>query len=88
MELLATATTVMGVIMSLAYFLQTYKIMVRKSSADVSLALFAIFTIGSGIWLAYGLSISDFPVTFVNVTAVVGALSVTTACLRYRKRKG
>ncbi|MDD5331538.1 MAG: SemiSWEET family transporter [Candidatus Nanoarchaeia archaeon] len=77
----------MGVIMSFGHFAQTYKILKRKSSADVSLITYSIFTIGVGVWLIYGLSINNIPIIAANATGLIGTLSVVISYFLYKNRK-
>ena len=69
------ATTV-GIISGLAYFPQAYKIIRRKSAKDISLVTFSIFLFSISIWLAYGISIKNYPLIIANVINLAGAISV------------
>ena len=53
---------VAGVLMALAIFPQAYKIFKDKNARDVSLLTFTVLTIGSFIWVIYGLDIGDQPI--------------------------
>lgn len=83
-DILNVLVTIAGVLMSLGHFPQAYKIYKRKSSKDVSLITYAIFTIGSFIWLAYGITLNQWPIIATFIVAVVGTLSVITLALKYR----
>lgn len=76
MTFLPALTTVMGVVMSFGYFTQVFRIMKTKSSRDVSLSTYLIFGIGVAVWLAYGLSIRNYPIIVSNIVALIGSLSV------------
>ncbi len=78
MTFLPELTTVMGVVMSFGYFTQAFRIIKTKSSKDVSLSTYLIFGIGVAVWLAYGLSIRNYPIIISNIVALIGALSVIT----------
>lgn len=53
-EGLRILTIVAGVLLSLGYYPQAYAMWKRKSAADVSWLTYAIFVIGTNIWLFYG----------------------------------
>jgi MtN3 and saliva related transmembrane protein len=84
-ELLAILATVFGTLMSLGYFPQTFKIIKRKSSADVSVTTYLIFTPGILIWLLYGISLNNLALILSNVVALIGAFSIIITYFYYRK---
>ena len=86
-ETLGVLVIVAGVVMGLSYFLQTYKILKRKSSDDVSLATFSIFLIGVSIFFFYGWANNDMPFTISMGIGVVGLVSVILATLKYRRAR-
>ena len=71
-EILNLLVTLMGVLMSLGHFPQAYKIYKRKSSKDISLVTYSIFTFGSIIWLAYGITLNQLPIVITFIIAVIG----------------
>ncbi|MBS3086476.1 hypothetical protein J4422_02130 [Candidatus Pacearchaeota archaeon] len=83
-EILNLLVTLMGVLMSLGHFPQAYKIYKRKSSKDISLVTYSIFTFGSIIWLAYGITLNQLPIVITFIIAVIGTLSVMILALKYR----
>ncbi len=86
-ELLPMLTTIMGSIMGASIFLQTLKIIKRKSSADVSVPTFVIFTIGAALWLIYGITLNNYPLITANTIATISSFSVIVAALKYQKKK-
>ena len=84
-DILAILATVLGSLMSLGYFPQTYKIIKRKSSADVSVSTYLIFTPGIIVWLLYGISLNNLPLIISNIIALIGAVSVIIAYFHYKK---
>lgn len=83
-EFLNLLVTIMGILMSIGHFPQAYKIYKRKSAKDVSLITYSIFTLGSFVWLAYGITLNQMPIMVTFTIAVVGTLSVITLALKYR----
>lgn len=84
--MIAVAAAVMGVLMSLGYFSQAYKIFKRKSGQDVSILTFATLAIGTTVWLLYGIIINDIIVMLGFGLGVLGSISVLLLALKYRKK--
>ncbi|PAP77593.1 SemiSWEET family sugar transporter [Rubrivirga marina] len=55
------------------------------SSADLSLGMYGLFTLGIVLWLAYGLLIRDTPIIVANVVTLVLVLSILVHILRFGK---
>ncbi|UCD04564.1 MAG: hypothetical protein JSW73_02945 [Candidatus Woesearchaeota archaeon] len=85
--ILAIAATFFGVMMSIAYFPQTYKMFKRKSSADVSIISFSILLPGLLVWLMYGISLSNMPLIIANTIAIIGDVSVIITYFKYKVEK-
>jgi MtN3 and saliva related transmembrane protein len=79
--------TIMGIIMSLGYFPQAYKVYKNKSSKDISLLAFVIFSLGTLTWFIYGLTLKDIPIILGFVLGVIGSWLVLILSLIYRNRK-
>lgn len=77
--------TIAGIMICSSLFLQTIKIMQRKSSADVSLLMYLIMFPCSIIWFIYGISIHSTPLILTNIIGVISYISIIIACLIYRK---
>ena len=84
-NLLPILATLAGIIMSLGYFPQAYRMFKRKSVKDISLTTYLIFLPAIIIWLVYGLSIKDTPLITANILAFIGCSSVLMAYLKYHK---
>jgi MtN3 and saliva related transmembrane protein len=52
-------TTIVGIVMSIGYFPQAYKLYKTKSADDISLVTFIIFAVGTLIRTIYGFVIHD-----------------------------
>lgn len=84
MKLIQIMTVVAGIAMSFGYYPQAYKIWKLKSAKEISLLNYLITSIGTPIWLYYGISIKD-PVLIVSFTiSVVGTWLVLLLTIRYR----
>jgi uncharacterized protein with PQ loop repeat len=77
-----------GVIMALAPLLQVRRIIVRRSSADLSLGYFGVLLPGFALWLGYGLTRGDWPLIVPNAIALLvgGATVVAGVAMRRRDR--
>lgn len=51
---------------TVAFIPQAYKVWKTKSTKDISLSMFIIFTTGVLSWLIYGISIVNFPIILAN----------------------
>ncbi|MEK6830115.1 MAG: SemiSWEET family transporter [Nanoarchaeota archaeon] len=78
--------TVMGIIMSLGYFPQAYKIYKNKSSKNISILSYIIFSLGTLTWLIYGISINDLPIILGFILGVIGSWLVLILTLIYNKK--
>lgn len=84
-EILAILAIITGVISSLAYFMQIYKMHKRKSSADISLNAYLVWFFSSVIWLFYGLAINDFPLIITLAIGLIGTIIVIILYFVYKK---
>ena len=84
MSILATLAAVFGVAMAVSNFPQAYKIFKRKSAKDISKLTYSLLTLGSLIWLMYGIELGNVP---IMVSYSVGSLSciiVLGQCFVYK----
>jgi MtN3 and saliva related transmembrane protein len=56
---------------TVAFLPQAIKVYKSKSTKDISLSMFLIFTIGVLSWLIYGLIINDLPVILANAITLI-----------------
>ncbi len=85
LQWLATAT---GILMSLGYYPQAWKIFRQKSARDISIPTFAIFSFGTLSWLCYGLYEHDWTIILGFVLGVIGSWTVLALTLWYRRDRG
>jgi MtN3 and saliva related transmembrane protein len=64
---------------------QVIKTWKSKSTKDVSLTMFLIATLGTALWLLYGIMINSFSIIVTNI--VVLFFSITMLILIYRNRE-
>ena len=61
---------------TIAFLPQAAKVWKTKSTKDISLLMFIIFTIGVFSWLIYGITISDLPVILANTVTLILSLFI------------
>ena len=66
--------------------LQIRRMIVRKSSSDVSVGYFGILTGGFVLWLLYGLAIGNTPLIVTNIVAVTVGFATIAVARLYRRR--
>ncbi len=85
--MLELLTTIMGVAMSFAYYPQAYKIYKLKSSENISIISYIIFSAGTATWTVYGVLTGNFPIVISFVVGVVGSWLVLFLSLYYKNSK-
>jgi MtN3 and saliva related transmembrane protein len=84
LDILATIT---GIMLSLGYYPQAYHIFKNKSSKNISLTSYILFSLGTLTWLIYGISINSTPIILSFALGVIGSWTVLILTLIYRKKK-
>ena len=69
---------------TIAFVPQAIKVYKSKSTKDISLYMFLIFTIGVLSWLIYGFIIHNLPVILANAVTLVLSLFILLYKLRYK----
>ena len=67
-----------------AFLPQAIKVYKTKSTKDISLYMFLIFTIGVLSWLIYGLIIGDLPVILANAVTLVLSFFILIYKLKFK----
>ncbi len=86
MIFLTYLATVSGVVMSLGHFPQAYKIWRKKSAQSVSFITYTIFSVGSVIWLVYGIVFHQNAIIISWIPGVIGSWLVLGLGLLYRNK--
>ncbi|HTM06274.1 MAG TPA: SemiSWEET family transporter [Patescibacteria group bacterium] len=73
-----------GAIGHSVFVLQTYKIFLTKSSHDVSLEGFLIYTLSVASWLLYGYLVRDKILIRVNLFGFVAAIVCIASIIVYK----
>ncbi len=67
-----------------AFLPQAIKVYQTKSTKDISLYMFLIFTIGVLSWLIYGIIIKDLPVILANAVTLILSFFILIYKLRFK----
>jgi len=73
-----------GTLTTLAFLPQVLKVWSTKSTKDISLSMFFIFTTGVTLWLIYGIIIENFSLIFANAITLVLSGSILLAKLIFK----
>lgn len=77
--------TITGVLMSLGYYPQAWKIWRAKSAKNISIPAFIIFSAGTASWLAYGIFLNDVTIILSFGLGVVGSWTILILSFIYRR---
>ena len=69
---------------TIAFYPQAVKVWKTKSTKDISLSMFIIFTIGVFSWLVYGVVISNLPIILANTVTLTLSLFILIYKLKYK----
>ncbi len=86
MTLLATLATIFGVINGFANLPQIYKIFKTKSAKDIAITTYLILTVGSVVWILYGIEIMNIPILTMNGLALFEFIIILIGCYLYGRR--
>jgi MtN3 and saliva related transmembrane protein len=84
--LLETIGSVAAFCTTVAFIPQLIRVWQRKSGQDISLLMFAIFSLGVFLWLVYGIGIGSIPIMVANTVTLLLALAILALKLRYDRR--
>ena len=69
---------------TIAFLPQAIKVYQTKSTKDISLLMFLIFTVGVLSWLIYGFIINDYPVILANAVTLILSLFILLYKIKYK----
>jgi MtN3 and saliva related transmembrane protein len=84
MESANTLGLIAGALTTAAFIPQVVKIWKSRHTQDISLGMFAIFSIGVFLWLLYGIQLGALPVILSNGITLVLSLTILVFKLRYK----
>lgn len=71
-----------GTLTTVAFVPQVWRVWKTRSTGDISLGMYAVFTTGVAFWLAYGLVLEAWPIIVANTITL--ALTGTVLLLKLR----
>lgn len=74
---------VAGTLTTLAFLPQVIRTWKRRSAADFSFLMLAVFVSGVGLWLIYGWLMSDLPLVITNLVTFALAAAILAMKLRF-----
>jgi MtN3 and saliva related transmembrane protein len=74
---------VAGTLTTVAFVPQVWRIWTMRSAHEISWAMFAIFSIGVALWLAYGIILVAWPLIVANSATLLLAVAVLALKWRY-----
>jgi len=75
--------TLASALTTIAFVPQAWKVWKTRSTHDLSLPMYSIFTTGVALWLVYGVMIGSWPIIVGNAITVVLAGSVLAMKLKF-----
>ncbi|MDC3030426.1 SemiSWEET transporter [Candidatus Pelagibacter sp.] len=69
---------------TIAFLPQAIKVFKSKSTKDISLYMFIIFTIGVFSWLIYGIIINDMPIILANAVTLILSFFILIYKIKYK----
>ena len=80
-------TNIVGFIAALfttfAFVPQVIKVWRTRSTADISLGMYSLFTLGVALWLAYGILLDAWPIILANIITLLLAGAVLVMKVKF-----
>ena len=69
---------------TVAFLPQALKVYKTKSTKDISLLMFIIFTVGVFSWLVYGINISNMPIIIANSITLILSIFILFYKIKFK----
>jgi len=66
-----------------AFIPQAWKVWRTRHTADISLGMYILFTLGVALWLAYGILLESWPIIIANSVTLLLAGSVLIMKIKF-----
>lgn len=66
-----------------AFVPQVIKVWRTRSTADISLGMYSLFTLGVALWLAYGILLDAWPIVLANIVTLLLAGAVLVMKVKF-----
>jgi MtN3 and saliva related transmembrane protein len=84
MTLTAWIGSAAAILTTTAFIPQVWKVWRTRHTADISLGMYILFTIGVALWLAYGVLLESWPITIANCITLMLAGTVLVMKLKFK----
>lgn len=68
---------------TLAFLPQAVKVLRDRDTKSLSLGMYVLFTVGVGLWLAYGILKDDYAITLANAITIILSLAILVTKIRF-----
>lgn len=75
--------SVAATLTTIAFLPQAIQVIKTKSTRDISLTMYLVFTAGVGFWLTYGILLGALPIIIGNVVTLILALIVLVMKIKH-----
>ncbi|MHB1613630.1 MAG: SemiSWEET family transporter [Actinomycetes bacterium] len=82
---LAVAAAGWGVLMGISPVLQVRRMLIARSSREVSIGYFVVLALGFALWIAYGVASANLVLIVPNVVALAVSAATVVVALRLRR---
>jgi uncharacterized protein with PQ loop repeat len=86
-DVLGVAAAFWGILMAVSPGLQIRKMLLHRSSREVSIAYFWVLLVGFTLWVAYGIAIENWFLVVPNAVAFTVCSTTIAVALRYRLKE-
>lgn len=83
MELIDLIGTCAATLTTVAFVPQVWQVLKTRHTADISLAMYGLFTTGVAMWLVYGVMLGAWPIIIANGITLLLAGMVLAMKLHY-----
>ena len=72
-----------AILTTVAFIPQAWKVWRTNHTADISLGMYILFTLGVALWLAYGILLESWPIIIANCVTLLLAGSVLVMKIKF-----
>lgn len=84
MDFVTIIGLIAGSFTTISFFPQVIRVFKTRSTRDISLWMFLLFTIGVLLWLIYGIYLKLWPVILSNLLTLISAIIILGFKLKYK----
>ena len=72
-----------GTLTTISFFPQVIKVVKTKSTQDLSLGMFLLFSLGVLLWCAFGFLIGSVPIIITNIVTLLASMIILGYKIKY-----